>query len=90
MLWNISYHCWRKKDYAKTVKKTLPEYFIQWLQKQDLSPKELVEFLCRYQNEDCETILREVPCHAAPAQIEDTVLVQTVDLHVYNAFLCCS
>lgn len=74
--------------YAKPVQETLPEYFIPWLQKQDLSSKELVELLCRCQNEDCETIMIEVPCHAAPFQIEDTVLVQTVDLHVYDAFLC--
>ena len=73
--------------YARPVQDTLPAYFIQWLQKQDLSPKELVEILRRCQNEDCETIMAEASCHIAPARIEDTVLVQAVDLHVYDAFL---
>lgn len=74
--------------YARPVQDTLPEYFLHWLQKQDLSPKELVEILSRYQNEDCETIMAEESSHIAPARIEDTVVVQAVDLHVYDAFLC--
>ena len=43
--------------YARPVQDTLPEYFIQWLRKQELSPKELVEILrsCRY--EDFNTIM---------------------------------
>lgn len=73
--------------YARPVQDTLPAYFIQWLQKQDLSPKELVEILSRCQNEDCETIMAEASCHIAPARIEDTVVVQAVDLHVYDTFL---
>jgi len=74
--------------YARPVQDTLPAYFIQWLQKQDLSPKELVEILRRCQNEDCETIMAEATCHIAPAGIEDTVVVQAVDLHIYDTFLC--
>ena len=73
--------------YARPVQDTLPAYFIQWLQKQELSPKELVEILRRCQNEDCEAIMAEASCHIAPARIEDTVVVQAVDLHVYDAFL---
>ena len=73
--------------YARPVQDTLPAYFIQWLQKQELSPKELVEILRRCQNEDCETIMAEAGCRIAPARIEDTVVVQAVDLHVYDAFL---
>ena len=73
--------------YAKPVQDTLPEHFIQWLQKQELSPKELVEILRRCLNEDCETIMTEAACHNAPVQIEDIIVVQTVDLHVYDTFL---
>ncbi len=73
--------------YAKPVQETLPEYFIQWLQEQDLSPKELVEILQRCPYESCEVIMTETIHHLAPAQIEDTVVVQTVDLHAYDAFL---
>ena len=74
--------------YARPVQETLPEYFIQWLRQQHLTPKELVEILSRCRNEDCETIMSETACHIAPAKIEDTVVVQAVDLHVYDTFLC--
>ena len=74
--------------YAKPVQESLPEYFLNWLQKQDLSPKELVEILGRCREEDCDAIMTQAPCHAAPVQIEDTVVVQAVDLHAYDAFLC--
>ena len=74
--------------YARPVQDTLPERFIQWLQKQDLSPKELVEILSRCKDEDCETIMAEAACHISPVHIEDTVVVQAVDLHVYDTFLC--
>ena len=73
--------------YARPVQDILPEYFIQWLQKLDLSPKELVEILNRCKDEDCDTIMAEAAYHIAPARIEDTVVVQAVDLHVYDAFL---
>ena len=73
--------------YARPVQDTLPGYFLNWLQAQNLSPKELVELLSRCREEDCESIMMEASCHTAPAQIEDTVVVQAVDLHVYDAFL---
>ena len=74
--------------YARPVQETLPDYFLDWLQKQNLSPKELVEILSRCQEKDCNAIMTEASCHAAPVQIEDTVVVQAVDLHAYDAFLC--
>ena len=74
--------------YARPVQDTLPAYFIQWLQKLDLSPKELVEILNRCKDEDCDTIMAEAAYHIAPARIEDTVVVQAVDLHIYDTFLC--
>ena len=73
--------------YARPVQDTLPEYFIHWLRKQDLSPKELVQILSRCQNEDYEIIMAESDSHGAPVHIEDTVVVQTVDLQAYDAFL---
>ena len=73
--------------YARPVQDTLPAYFIQWLQKQKLSPKELVDILRRCLKEDYDTIMAEASCHIAPARIEDTVVVQAVDLHVYDTFL---
>ena len=73
--------------YVRPVQDTLPEYFLHWLQKQDLSPKELVEILSRCKNEDYERIMEESAFYAAPVHIEDTVMVQAVDLHVYDSFL---
>jgi hypothetical protein len=32
--------------------------------------------------------MTEASCHAAPVYIEDSVVVQAVDLHLYDAFLC--
>ena len=64
----------------------LPAYFLNWLQEQKLTPKELTQILYRCQEECCEAIMAEAPSHTIPG-IEDTVLVQTVDLHVYDTFL---
>jgi transposase len=73
--------------YAKPVQDTLPAYFLNWLQAQNLTPKELVQILRRCQEESCDAIMAEAPQHTAPAAIEDTVLVQAVDLQAYDAFL---
>jgi transposase len=73
--------------YAKPVQDTFPAYFLNWLQTQDLTPKELVQILRRCQEESCDAIMAEAPQHAVPPAIEDTVLVQAVDLQAYDAFL---
>ena len=73
--------------YARPVQETLPAHFTQWLRTQDLSPKELVEILSRCRDEECETIMMESACHIPPVRIEDTVVVQAVDLQAYDAFL---
>lgn len=73
--------------YAKPVRDALPIYFLEWLQKQELSPKELVQTLDRCREESYEVIMRESGSHSSPAEIEDTVLVQAVDLQVYDSFL---
>ena len=43
---------------------------------------------CQFIQNRQNVIMAQAPCHAAPVQIEDTVVVQTVDLHAYDAFLC--
>ena len=73
--------------YARPVQDSLPGYFLKWLQAQDLTPKELVQILRRCQEETFESIMSESPVHTVPAQIEDTVPVQAVDLQVYDTFL---
>ena len=73
--------------YAKPVQQTLPDYFLQWLREQNLPPKDLVQILYRCKEESCEMIMNETPFHDVPTQIEDTVTVQAVDLHMYDAFL---
>jgi transposase len=73
--------------YAKPVQDTLPAYFLNWLQTQDLTPKELVQILRRCQEESCDTIMAEAPQHTTPPAIEDTVLVQAIDLQAYDVFL---
>ena len=73
--------------YAKPVRQNLPDYFLQWLGQQNLPPKELMQILYRCQGDSLEAIMNETPSHTAPSKIEDTVLVQSVDLHVYDTFL---
>lgn len=76
----------RAISYAKPVQDALPAYFLSWLQEQKLTPKKLTQILYRCQEESCEAIMVEAPSHAIP-EIEDTVLVQAVDLQVYDTFL---
>ena len=38
--------------------------------------------------EDYETIMAEASYHCTPVHIDDSVVVQAVDLHLYDAFLC--
>ena len=89
--WNTISRCWRKRAEPSFTpdryRETLPAYFLDWLQRQELSPKELVALLSRCGEESCEDIMMEAPCHIAHDQIEDTVAVQAVDLHNYDAFL---
>lgn len=73
--------------YAKPVRDTIPEYILNWLEKQELTPKDLVELLRRFQNEDYKDVMSETPHYSAPAKIEDCVFVQPVDLNAYDAFL---
>lgn len=80
-----------KKDrvifYARPVQ-NMPEYFLDWIQKQCLSSKELVQLLRRCQEERSDAMMSQLPRHAASAQIQNTAVVQDVNLQLYDAFLC--
>lgn len=73
--------------FAKPVQDTLPRYFLEWLEGQKLSPKELIQILYRCREESIETIMLEAPCYTSPSSIQDTVSVQSVDLHMYDNFI---
>ena len=73
--------------YAKPVQDNLPEYFLNWLKELKLSPKVLVDILYRCKDEELKTIMANSSQHKLPDLIEDTVLVQAVDLHAYDTFL---
>ena len=73
--------------YAKPVQETIPEFFLHWLRSQALTPRELVDILRRCQEEDYMEVVKEAPNHIDPVEIQDTVIVQAVDLHLYDAFL---
>jgi hypothetical protein len=73
--------------YAKPVRESLSAYFLDWLQRQDLTPKELVQILHRCQDESYEAIMAGAPQHTVAAEIEDTVRVRPVDLQAYDSFL---
>ena len=74
---------------AKPVKDNVPEYFLQWLQKQNLKPKELVKLL-RLSLEIGFDAVMQGQCHNVLAQsgeIQDKIQVADVDLSVYDT-LC--
>lgn len=73
--------------YAKPVRESVPDYFLQWLSKQNLGPKKLVEILYRCLEEDYKTVMEQSTHHVPPANIKDPVVVKTVDLQLYDAFL---
>lgn len=73
--------------YARPVQETIPESFLHWLRSQDLTARELVDILHRCQEEDCMEVMQKAPNHIAPVEIQDTVVVQAVDLHLYDAFI---
>ena len=53
-----------------------------------MSGRGVVGILSGCGEEDWDVSMAEGSCHAAPVHIEDTVVVQAVDLHAYDAFLC--
>lgn len=57
------------------------------LQNQEPSPRELVEILRHCQEEDYLSVMQQALCHVSAVEIQDTVVVQAVDLHLYDAFI---
>ena len=73
--------------YARPVRETLPPNFLSWLEKQSLSPKELVHLLSRCKEEGCDRVMSGAAQNVPPIQILNEVKVQSVDLSIYDA-LC--
>ena len=67
----------------------VPEYFLEWLKRQNLNPRELVAALKRSLKIGFDAVMRDpIPLEPAPApEIRDTVQVNPVDLTAYDA-LC--
>ena len=74
---------------ARPVRDNVPEYFLDWLKKQEYRPKELVAKLRLYQELGADAVMRgETTLMQVPAlEIEDLVCVSAVDLTAYDA-LC--
>ena len=74
---------------ARPVRDNVPEYFLDWLKKQEYRPKELVAKLRLYQELGADAVMRgETNLIQVPAlEIEDLVCVSAVDLTAYDA-LC--
>jgi len=78
---------------AKPVKDNVPDYFLEWLRRQDLKPKQLVELLRLSTEFGFDTVMQSpvtplltLPIMPSPV-IQDVVQVATVDLSAYDA-LC--
>ena len=74
---------------AKPVRDNVPDYFLEWLRRQNLKPRELVAKLRLYQELGPDAVMRgETSAVQVPAlEIEDVVQVAAVDLSAYDA-LC--
>lgn len=78
---------------AKPVRDNVPDYFLEWLRRQELKPKQLVQLL-RLSKElgfdavmhNCAGLLHALPITPSPA-IRDTVQVMAVDVSAYDV-LC--
>lgn len=73
--------------YAKPVQNNLPTYFLDWLSKQDVTPKEVTELLQRCIEEGCDAVMAKRQPQQRSRVIKDLVYVQPVDLNVYDYFL---
>lgn len=74
---------------ARPVLDHVPEYFLEWLKRQDLHPRELVAVLKRSLEIGFDAVMRD-PMLLEPAptpEIRDTIQVPPVDLTAYDA-LC--
>lgn len=71
--------------YAKPVKDNIPPYFLEWLSRQEFTPKQLTQILYRCKEEGFETIMNRSIISVQEPLIQDTVTVQAVDLSRYDA-----
>lgn len=69
---------------AKPVQDNVPAVFLGWLQKQDLSPKQIVELLHRCLAEGVDAVMQGETTTAPTPQIPDAVVVQSVNLAGYD------
>ena len=69
------------------MQNNLPTYFLDWLSKQDVTPKEVTELLQRCMEEGCDVVMAKIPLQQRSRVIKDLVYVQPVDLNVYDYFL---
>lgn len=74
---------------ARPVLDNVPEYFLNWLARQELKPRELVELLERSLLVGFDAVMHGEPALSpqAEAAIQDTVTVAAVDLSAYDALL---
>lgn len=72
---------------ARPVRDTVPDYFLNWLKRKDLKPKELVSLLKLSMEVGYETVMSGYVPPTPPPQITDAVRVATVDLTAYDT-LC--
>ena len=74
--------------YAKPVQDNIPPYFLDWLSRQNFTPKQLVEILYRCTQEGIDQVMSAPVISVKEAIIQDTVTVQIVDLTRYDSLYC--
>lgn len=74
--------------YAKPVQDNIPPDFLDWLSRQNFTPKQLVEILYRCTQEGIEHVMNAPVISVQEAVIQDTVKVQIVDLTRYDSLYC--
>lgn len=78
-------HKGRAIFYAKPVKDNVPPYFLDWLSKQNFTPKQLTQILYLCKEEGFEAIMSHSLISMPEPLIQDIVTVQAVDLSRYDA-----
>ena len=73
--------------FAKPVLNTVPMEFIDWMESQHLTSKEMVEVLEQCLSEGYRTVMQRRIIAVPPSAIADDVSVQAVDLSQYD-YLC--
>lgn len=79
---------------ARPVRDNVPDYFLEWLRRQDLKPKQLVELLRMSTELGFDTVMQSSAAmlHTLPVMtssiLQDEIQVAAVDLSVYDALYC--